>query len=60
MYIYKSSNYRFQRRTYSVNKGRPLVKSMIIVSSTEYILTIFGLYFADGKNNDANILTILM
>jgi len=57
MYIEKSSNYKFQRRTFSLHKGRPLVKPMILVSSTGYILEVFGLYFADGKNNDANILT---
>ncbi|KYN16531.1 hypothetical protein ALC57_11215, partial [Trachymyrmex cornetzi] len=56
----KSSNYRFQRRTYSVHKGRPLVKSMIIVNSTRYTKTIFGHYFVDGKNNDANILITLV
>jgi hypothetical protein len=60
MYIEKSSNYKFQRRTFSLHKGRPLVKPMILVSSTGYILEVFGPYFADGKNNDANILTSIM
>ncbi|KYN28908.1 hypothetical protein ALC57_01669 [Trachymyrmex cornetzi] len=62
-YIYRKKfelSIRFQRQTYSVHKGRPLVKPMIIVSFTGYIVTIFGPYFADGKNNDANILTTLM
>jgi len=60
MYIEKSSNYSFQRRSFSMHKGRPLVKPMMIVSTTGYILDVFGPYFADGKNNDANILNSLM
>ncbi|CAH2092630.1 unnamed protein product [Euphydryas editha] len=56
IYIEKSGNYRFQRRTYSLHKGRPLVKPMMIVSTTGYILEILGPYFADGRNNDASIL----
>jgi len=60
VYIQKSSNYSFQRRTYSLHKGRPLVKSMMMVSTTGYILEVFGPYFADGKNNDASILNNLV
>ncbi|XP_052099022.1 uncharacterized protein LOC127733747 [Mytilus californianus] len=39
-----------------MHKNRPLVKPMIIVSSTGYILSILGPYLADHKNNDAGIL----
>ncbi|XP_033213876.1 uncharacterized protein LOC117170935 [Belonocnema kinseyi] len=60
IYMEKSSNYVFQRRNYSVHKGRPLVKPMMVVSTTGYILEIYGPYFADGKNNDASILNSLM
>jgi len=60
VYIEKSSNYAFQRRTYSLHKGRPLVKPMMMVSTTKYILEVFGPYFADGKNNDASILNNLV
>lgn len=60
VYIEKSSNYNFQRRSFSVHKGRPLVKPMMLVTTTGYIVDVFGPYFADGKNNDANILTSLM
>lgn len=60
IYIEKSSNYTFQRRTFSLHKGRPLVKPMMFVSSTGYILEVFGPYFADGKNNDASILNSLI
>lgn len=38
IYTQKSSNYRFQRRSFSIHKGRPLVKLMILVSTTGYIL----------------------
>jgi len=55
VYIEKSSNYSFQRRTYYLHKGRPLVKPMMMVSTTGYISEVFGLYFADGKNNDASM-----
>lgn len=60
IYIEKSSNYTFQRRSFSVHKGRPLVKPMMFVSSTGYILEVYGPYFADGKNNDASILNSLL
>jgi len=59
MYIEKSSN-SFQRRTFSMHKNRSLVKPMMFVSTTGYILDIFGPYLADGKNNDANILESLL
>ena len=57
MYIEKSSDYLFQRRSYSMHKNRPLVKPMIVVASDGYIVSVFGHYLADGKNNDASILT---
>ena len=60
IYIQKSSNYSFQRRCYSVHKGRPLVKPMMFVTTTGYILDVFGPYFADSTNNDANIFTHLL
>lgn len=34
MFIQKSSNYSFQRRTYSMHKGRNLIKSMMLVTTT--------------------------
>lgn len=57
IYIQKSGNFQFQRRTFSLHKGRPLIKPMIIVSTTGYFITILGPYLADHKNNDASILT---
>lgn len=55
IYIQKSMDYLFQRKSYSMHKNRPLVKPMMVVGSDGYILTVFGPYYASGKNNDAEI-----
>ena len=57
-YIYKanSNNFHFQRRSYSIHKGRPLIKPIVIVTTTGYFVSIFGPYIADNKNNEASIL----
>ncbi|XP_045173214.2 uncharacterized protein LOC123534842 [Mercenaria mercenaria] len=60
IYVQKSSNYEFQRRSYSMHKHRPLVKPMVIVGTDGYILAILGPYFSDGKNNDASITKHMM
>ena len=56
IYINKSINFQFQRHSYSMHKGRPLVKPMVIVSTTGYYIIVLCPYFADSKNNDASIL----
>ncbi|XP_061196609.1 uncharacterized protein LOC133204881 [Saccostrea echinata] len=56
IYIQKSGNYTFSRRSYSMHKHRPLLKPMMIVSTTGYIVSVFGPYLADPRNNDALIL----
>lgn len=56
IYIQKSSKYRFQRRSFSLHKHRPLIKPMVFVSTTGYFVSVMGPYLSDGKNNDANIL----
>lgn len=60
IYIQKIANYKFQRQSYSMHKHRPLLKPMILVTSTGYIVDVFGPYLADGNNNDANILNNLL
>ena len=60
IYIEKRSNYSLQKHSYSVHKGRNLLKKIITVSSTGYILDVFGLYFSVDKDNDSNFLTLLM
>lgn len=56
IYIDKSSNFHFQRRSYNVHKGRPLLKPMVIVSTSGYFVSVLGPYLADSKNNDSSIL----
>ena len=50
IYIEKSGNYSFHRRSYYVHKGKPLLKPMMLVASDDYILTELGPNLADGKN----------
>jgi hypothetical protein len=56
VYLQKSGNFSFSRRSYSTHKHRPLVKPMIVVSTTGYIISVLGPYLVDSKNSDANIL----
>lgn len=55
-YVEKFGNYRSLRQSYSIHKGRHLVKPVLLVASDGYILDIHGPYFANARNNDANIL----
>jgi len=43
-YIQKSANNLIQRLTYSVQKGRPLVKPFVICTTDGFIIDIFGFY----------------
>jgi hypothetical protein len=56
VYIQKSSNFSFARRSYSLYKHRPLLKPMMIVTTTGYIVSILGPHLSDSTNNDASIL----
>ena len=60
IYVQKSNNFLFQRRTYSMQKGRPLVKPMVFVTSSGYFVSIIGPYLADAKNSDAQILNHIL
>ena len=60
VYIEKSSNYSFQRATYSMHKGRNLLKFMMIVSTTGFVIDCLGPYLANGANNDAQITKSIM
>lgn len=42
IYTHKSGNFRFQRQSFSLHKGRPLVKPMVIVSTTGYFVSVLG------------------
>ena len=56
IYIQKSSNFSFSRRSYSLHKHRPLIKLMMVATTTGYIVSVLGPYLADSQNNDAHIL----
>ncbi|GLV33501.1 hypothetical protein CBL_20234, partial [Carabus blaptoides fortunei] len=55
-YIHKSSNFRVLRQSFSVHKRRHLLKPTLIVAPDGFILSIFGPYFSNAANNDAQIL----
>ncbi|XP_062581928.1 uncharacterized protein LOC134243712 [Saccostrea cucullata] len=58
IFIQKSMNFTFQRKSYSLHKGRPLVKPMVIVSTSGYYISVLGPYLA--RNSDATILNHIM
>lgn len=47
VYIQNSSNFSFVRRSYSLHKHRPLLKPMMVVTTTGYIVSILGPYLSD-------------
>jgi hypothetical protein len=53
--VEKSTNFYIQRRSYNFKK-RNLFKPMMVVTPDGYVIEADGLYFSDGKNNDAKIL----
>jgi hypothetical protein len=52
----KSRSNQFQRKTFNLYKRRSLLKLMLIVSTSGYILACIGPFFSDSKNNDASIM----
>lgn len=60
LYIEKPSDHKLQRDTFSMHKHRNLVKTMFVVCPDGYLLAADGLYLANGKNNDANILEAML
>ena len=48
IYVNKSNNFQFQRCSYSIHKGRHLVKPVVIVSTTGYYISALGPYYADN------------
>ena len=60
IYVQKSKNFSFSKRSYSLHKHRPLVKLMLVVTTTGYIVSMLGPYLADSKNSDANILKYII
>ncbi|XP_045457339.1 uncharacterized protein LOC123667489 [Melitaea cinxia] len=58
LYVQKSSNFLFQRITYSLHKFRNLVKPFLIVCTDGYILDVLGPYAA--TTSDATIMRTIM
>lgn len=58
IYTITSSNYNFQKQTYSMQKHRNLIKFMMCVSTNGLILGAYGPY--DARKNDASILKEIM
>ena len=56
----KSRNNTVQRNTFNLQKKRSLIKPMVMVTTTGYIVTIFGPFYSDFHNNDASILKHVM
>ncbi|XP_041988982.1 uncharacterized protein LOC121740371 [Aricia agestis] len=57
IYIHKSSNYMFQKQSYSMHKYRNLLKPFLIVATDGYILDCLGPYKA--TTSDAEIMSTL-
>lgn len=54
----KSSNYDFQKKSYSLPHGRNLLKFMLCVATNGYIIAVYGPF--EARTNDANILIKIM
>ena len=52
VYVLKSSNFRALGQSYSMHKGRHLIKPAVVVAPDGYILDIHGPYFSDFRNNN--------
>ncbi|CAF4872633.1 unnamed protein product [Rotaria socialis] len=56
LYIQKSRNNEFQRKTFNLYKKRSLLKPMMIVTTTGYSVACIGPFLSDFNNNDAAIM----
>ena len=59
-YIEKSLNFQKQKQTYSPYKHRNLLKAMVITFLDGTFFDIYGMFYADGYNNDEQIMNVLM
>ena len=55
IYFQKSANNLLQRLMFNIHKGKPLIKPTLITTTTVYVVSCMSPYFADYKNNDAEI-----
>lgn len=58
IYVEKSSNFLFQRRSYSLHKYKNLIKPFMIVCADGYILDVTGPYSA--RTTDAQIMKMIL
>lgn len=58
--IQKSRDHTFQRKAFCGHKHYPLIKPMMIVTTTGYIISVLGPYLSDGHNSDSSILEHLL
>jgi hypothetical protein len=58
IYLQKSSNYYFQRKSYSLHKYRHLLKPFLMVCPDGHIIDIYGLY--EATKSDATILSEIL
>ena len=56
----KSANNLLEWQTFSLHKGKPLVKPMLVVTATDYIISCMELYSADYKNDNLEITKHIM
>jgi len=54
--VEKSANHVVQKKSFSRQKGHHLLKNMMVVLPTGYILESAGMYYSDDHHNDAKIL----
>ena len=60
LFVEKPLDLELQKLLWSVQKGRPLVKMMMIGFSDGYIFDAVGPFCANPGNNDANIMKTLI
>ncbi|CAF2081811.1 unnamed protein product, partial [Rotaria magnacalcarata] len=60
IYIQKSRNNEFQRNSFNLYKKRSLLKPMIIVSTTGYVIACIGPFCSNYSNNDASIMNNIL
>lgn len=58
VFTIKSSNYEFQKKSYSMQFGRNLVKFMLCTTTNGLIVAAYGPF--DARKNDANILNEIL
>jgi len=56
LFIDKPGDFEEQRKTFSLHKHRNLLKPMMIILPSGYLIDAPGMFYADSNNNDAHIM----